>query len=65
MKGFYIVLTSIIGFALVFSGLAYSQEKPILIGNLSGFTGTYSAMGKMQKDAVEMAVAEINEGGGC
>ncbi|MGD8562636.1 MAG: ABC transporter substrate-binding protein, partial [Desulfarculaceae bacterium] len=38
--------------------------KPILIGNLSGFTGTYSAMAKMQKDSVEMAVAEINKAGG-
>ena len=64
MKGFYIVLTSIIGFVLVFSGLSYSQEKPILIGSISGFTGTYSAMAKNQKDAIEMAIAEINEGGG-
>jgi len=68
MKGFYRVLMSVIGlvivFSGVFSGLAYSQEKPILIGDISGFTGTYSAMAKNQKDSVEMAVAEINEGGG-
>ncbi|MBU2608313.1 MAG: ABC transporter substrate-binding protein, partial [Chloroflexi bacterium] len=38
--------------------------KPILIGSISGFTGTYSAMAKNQKDAIEMAIAEINEGGG-
>jgi branched-chain amino acid transport system substrate-binding protein len=41
-----------------------AQDKPILIGNLSGFTGTYSAMAKMQKDSVEMAVNEINAAGG-
>jgi len=64
MKGFYMVLVSIIGFVMIFPGLTYSQEKPILIGDISGFTGTYSAMAKNQKDSVEMALAEINEGGG-
>jgi len=48
---------------MVFCGSALAQ-KPILIGNLSGFTGTYSAMAKMQKDSVDMAVNEINEAGG-
>lgn len=41
-----------------------AAEGPILIGNLSGFTGTYSAMAKMQKDSVQMAVDEINAAGG-
>ncbi len=43
---------------------AAPEAKPILIGNLSGFTGTYSAMAKMQKDSVQMAVDEINAAGG-
>lgn len=63
-KRFYTMVMFIIGFVMIFSGPIGAQEKPIIIGNLSGFTGTYSAMGKMQKDAVEMAIAEINEGGG-
>lgn len=49
---------------LAASGVAGAAEGPILIGSLSGFTGTYSAMAKNQKDAVEMAIAEINEAGG-
>jgi branched-chain amino acid transport system substrate-binding protein len=48
---------------MVFCGSALAQE-PILIGSLTGFTGTYSAMAKMQKDSVDMAVNEINEAGG-
>ncbi|MFH1081276.1 MAG: ABC transporter substrate-binding protein [Pseudomonadota bacterium] len=36
----------------------------ILIGNISGFTGTYSAMAKDVKDSVEMAIEEINNAGG-
>lgn len=64
MRRFYMILVSIIALLLLISGLTSAQDKPILIGNLSGFTGTYSAMAKMQKDAVEMAVAEINEAGG-
>lgn len=51
-------------FSLLVSVPALAQDKPILIGNLSGFTGTYSAMAKMQKDSVEMAVNEINAAGG-
>jgi branched-chain amino acid transport system substrate-binding protein len=43
---------------------AEPHASPIIIGNLSGFTGTYSAMAKMQKDAVDMAVQEINAQGG-
>ena len=59
---------SLLLIVFVMAGLAASPalaaDKPILIGNLSGFSGTYSAMAKMQKDAVEMAVAEINKAGG-
>ena len=49
---------------LSFFSPCQAAEKSILIGNISDFTGTYSAMAKMQKDAVEMAVAELNAGGG-
>jgi branched-chain amino acid transport system substrate-binding protein len=64
MKKFCAIISIIVGFSILFTVSAFSEDKPILIGNLSGFTGTYSAMAKMQKDSVEMAVNEINEAGG-
>ena len=64
MKKFCVVISIVLGFSILFSVSAFAADKPILIGNLSGFTGTYSAMAKMQKDSVEMAVNEINEAGG-
>ena len=54
----------ILGMIGLLAGPTAAAEGPILIGNLSGFTGTYSAMAKMQKDSVEMAAAEINQAGG-
>lgn len=64
MKKVYAVIAIFVGFSIFFSASAFAADEPILIGNLSGFTGTYSAMAKMQKDSVEMAVAEINQAGG-
>jgi len=64
MKKFCVVISIVLGFSILFSVSAFAADKPILIGNLSGFTGTYSAMAKMQKDSVEMAVNEVNEAGG-
>jgi len=63
-RGFCLVLALVVGMALIFTVPTRSADKEILIGNLSGFTGTYSAMAKMQKDSVDMAVAELNEAGG-
>ena len=64
MKKFCTIISIVIGFTILFTVSAFAADEPILIGDLSGFTGTYSAMAKMQKDAVEMAVNEINEAGG-
>jgi len=64
MKKFCAIISTVLGFSILFLNSAFAADKPILIGNLSGFTGTYSAMAKMQKDSVQMAVDEINEAGG-
>jgi branched-chain amino acid transport system substrate-binding protein len=64
MKKFCVLISIIIGFSILFSLSAFAADESILIGDLSGFTGTYSAMAKMQKDAVDMAVNEINADGG-
>lgn len=64
MKYIQLVVVSviIIGAALINQGFA--QDNPIILGNMADFTGTYAVMSKMQKDAVDMAVKEINESGG-
>ena len=49
--------------ACLFAVPAVAAE-PILIGNVAGFTGTYAAMSKDVKDAADMAIKEINDGGG-
>ena len=50
--------------AISWTGLASAQNKTILIGNLSGFTGAYSTIAQKQKEGIEMAMEEINQSGG-
>lgn len=64
MKKASLVTAVCVAVFMIFQGSSSAADKPILIGDLSGFTGTYSAMAKMQKDSVNMAVAEINDNGG-
>jgi branched-chain amino acid transport system substrate-binding protein len=64
MKRFCMMFFVIAIFAVTFFSFGDAADKPILIGDLSDFTGTYSAMAKMQKDAVEMAISELNSSGG-
>jgi branched-chain amino acid transport system substrate-binding protein len=64
MKRLYIFAILMIGFGMILPNQTIAQAKPILIGDIAGFTGVYSVMMNQQKDAVEMAVAEINEAGG-
>jgi ABC-type branched-subunit amino acid transport system substrate-binding protein len=41
-----------------------AAQKPIKIGMINDFTGTYAAMGQQMKWALEMAIEEINGKGG-
>lgn len=57
----------LIGLAVVsfcFTLPAYASQDEIVIGCLYGITGTYSAMSKMQKEGVDMAVSDLNAAGG-
>ncbi len=64
MKKGVLALTLMMAISLGLNLPVLAEDKPIILGSLSGFTGTYSAMAKMQKDGVQMAVDEINEEGG-
>ncbi len=48
----------------IFANTAVAEDKPILIGNLSGFTGNYSYMAGQVWDSVQMCIDEINANGG-
>jgi len=48
---------------MVLCGSALAQ-KPIIIGSIWGITGTYAAMAKQAVDSIQMAIDEINAGGG-
>ncbi|MBI5604667.1 MAG: ABC transporter substrate-binding protein [Deltaproteobacteria bacterium] len=63
MRNIRILLLGLVALGIMGSQ-AIGQDKPIIIGNMADFTGTYAAMSKMQKDSVDMAVAEINNSGG-
>ncbi|MFH1112335.1 MAG: ABC transporter substrate-binding protein [Pseudomonadota bacterium] len=64
MKYISVFVGCLIFAAALCPGQGAAGDGPIIIGNMADFTGTYAAMSKMQKDAVDMAVKEINEKGG-
>ena len=43
---------------------AFAQTKPVVIGCVSDFTGTYSTIAVDQKAGTDMAIDEINAAGG-
>jgi branched-chain amino acid transport system substrate-binding protein len=58
-----LVAVIVLVIALGFPQLSAAQ-KPIKIGEPSGYTGTYAAMGQHQKWSTELALEEINAKGG-
>jgi branched-chain amino acid transport system substrate-binding protein len=62
MKYLCVCITGIMLIGVCYGTQSIAQD--IVIGNMADITGTYAVMSKMQKDAVDMAVAEINETGG-
>ena len=60
-----LVLLCVIGlFVVGFSVSAVEAAPPIRIGQIVAITGAHAAYGQAERDAVEMAVAEINAAGG-
>lgn len=57
------VAVTFVLFFILFPRLSGAQ-KPIKIGMVNDFTGTYAAMGQQMKWAMEMAIEEINNKGG-
>ena len=64
MKKLSIFIVIFIGLIFLASGPANAAKDEIVIGCMYDITGTYSAMSKMEKEGVEMAVSEINASGG-
>jgi branched-chain amino acid transport system substrate-binding protein len=62
MKKFCALMVLFLGVVILF-GQAHAAND-IVIGCIGDYTGTYAALSKQQKDAVNMAVDEINKAGG-
>jgi len=63
MKRIIKLLGVFVCIGILFCGSAWAQ-KPIVIGSLFGFTGTYALMSKQATDSIQMAIDEINASGG-
>ncbi len=64
MKKLSIYTAVIFGLVLFVSGSVNAATDEIVIGCMYDITGTYSAMSKMEREGVDMAVSDINASGG-
>jgi ABC-type branched-subunit amino acid transport system substrate-binding protein len=62
MKKMCVVVVALLSGFFIFSQAKAASD--IVIGCIGDYTGTYAALSKQQKDAVNMAVDEINKSGG-
>ena len=63
MKRIIKLLGVFVCIGILFCGSAWAQ-KPIVIGSMFGFTGTYALMAKQSVDSIQMAIDEFNASGG-